>query len=580
MADTDLRPGVRSRSAPSRVFVALWSTGIFLGGLQAWTSRYAMNPDGILYLDNADAYFRGDFAHAVNTLWSPLYPWILGLATHTLHPTALQEFPLVHAVNFLIFLLALGAFQFFLQEFLAAARTLWKMDPRGEVLIAAVSSVAFLYAMLDFCGPALATPDLLVAAFAYLAAAWLLRLQRGAGGPLASLALGLTLGAGYLAKAPFFLYGLLCIAICWAFSRASGPAASRGPVSRTVLALAAFAAVAAPYIAVLSHAKGRVTFGDSAKYNLIWHVNGLPPTHWQGGPGANGAPVHPTHRISLDPPVYEFAGPVGGTYPPWYDAAYWNDGARVAFRISDFIRAAIREFRLYEYLVHRRQIAFVAGFLILFFLLPSRRAYARRLIELWPLLLFGLFPFLIYLPVHAESRYLAPFFVLIWTALYAPLTAESSSQQLAASRVTSTVTAVMCALMFVEACLVAMPANPIQSAREAATAAPPRPRLQQEIAQALETLGAAPGDGVAIVSNVPEYTWARLARVRVVAEVVLAADCGVSSPQGAEQWERARAALEETSARFAVSGCLEGVTSRPGWTDLAGSGLFALRLRP
>jgi hypothetical protein len=575
LTDVDFRPGVRAPSALKRIFAALWSAGIVLGSIQAWTARYEMNPDGIQYLDNADAYFRGDFAHAISTLWSPLYPWILGLATHSLHPTALQEFPLVHAVNFLIFLLALGAFHFFLKEFLASARTVWKVDPRGEVLIAAVASVAFLYAMLDFCGPALATPDLLVGAFACLAAAWLLRLQRGAGGPWASLALGLTLGAGYLAKAPFFLYGCLCITICWGFSRASRTAASR-----TVLALAAFAAVAGPYVAVLSQAKGRVTFGDSGKYNLIWHVNGLSPTHWQGGPDANGAPVHPTRRISLDPPVYEFATPVGGTYPPWYDAAYWNDGARVAFRISDFVRAVIREFRLYEYLVHHRQIAFVAGFLILFFLLPSRQAYAGILIELWPLLLFGLFPFLIYLPVHAESRYLAPFFVLVWTALYAPLAAESSSQELPTNRVTATVTAVMCALMFVEACLAAMPVNPIQSAREAATAAPPRPRLQQEIAQALGTLGASPGDPVVIVSNVPEYTWARLARVRVVAEIVLPADCGESFPQGAEQWERARAALEKTNVRFAVSGCLEGVTSLPGWTDLAGSGLFALRLQP
>jgi len=575
LADIDLRPGVRSRSALSLVFAALWGAGIVLGSIQAWTSRYEMNPDGIQYLDNADAYFSGDFAHAINTLWSPLYPWILGLAMHGLHPTALQEFPLVHAVNFLIFLLALGAFHFFLQEFLASARRLWKVDPRGEVLIAAVAGVAFLYAMLDFCSLALATPDLLVAVFACLTAAWLLRLQRGAGGPWASLALGLTLGAGYLAKAPFFLYGCLCIAICWAFSRASQTASSR-----TVLVLAGFAAVAAPYVAVLSHAKGRVTFGDSGKYNLIWRVNGLSPTHWQGGPAANGAPLHPTRRISLDPPVYEFADPVGGTYPPWYDATYWNDGARVAFRISDFVRAVIREFRLYEYLVHHRQIAFVAGFLILFFLLPSRRAYAGRLIELWPLLLLGLFPFLIYMPVHAESRYLAPFFVLIWTVLYAPLAAESSSRQLPANRVTTTVTAVMCALMFVEAGLAAMPVNPVQNAREAATAAPPRPRLQQEIAQALGTLGAAPGDPVAIASNAHEYAWARLARVRIVAEIVLPADCGESFPKGPEQWQRARAALEKTDARFAVSGCLEGVTSQPGWTDLAGSGLFALRLRP
>jgi hypothetical protein len=72
-----------------------------------------MNPDGIAYLDMADAYFRGDWTTAINAYWSPLYSWILGVAMHLGKPSMHWEFPLVHVVNFFMYLAALGSFEFF-----------------------------------------------------------------------------------------------------------------------------------------------------------------------------------------------------------------------------------------------------------------------------------------------------------------------------------------------------------------------------------------------------------------------------------------------------------------------------------
>ncbi|HUR20374.1 MAG TPA: hypothetical protein VMZ90_06155, partial [Vicinamibacterales bacterium] len=74
-----------------------------------------MNPDGIAYLDIADAYARGDFAAAINPVWSPLYSWAL-VPLAILHPGPHWEFPFVHFTNFGIFLLASGAFAFFWAE--------------------------------------------------------------------------------------------------------------------------------------------------------------------------------------------------------------------------------------------------------------------------------------------------------------------------------------------------------------------------------------------------------------------------------------------------------------------------------
>ncbi|MBZ5683886.1 MAG: hypothetical protein LAP86_02520 [Acidobacteriia bacterium] len=98
----------------SSLDAALLGTSVLLGLLHAWMSRYAMNPDGMSYLDLGDSFFHRDWAHAVNAWWSPLYPWVVGNVCGILKPSMKWEFPLVHAVNFGIFLVALLAFRYLL----------------------------------------------------------------------------------------------------------------------------------------------------------------------------------------------------------------------------------------------------------------------------------------------------------------------------------------------------------------------------------------------------------------------------------------------------------------------------------
>src|SRR6266851_2384971 len=62
------------------VVIFFWLLAAVLGGFHAWASRYSMNPDGIVYLDMADAYLGRDWGTALISYRSPLYPWILGLA--------------------------------------------------------------------------------------------------------------------------------------------------------------------------------------------------------------------------------------------------------------------------------------------------------------------------------------------------------------------------------------------------------------------------------------------------------------------------------------------------------------------
>jgi hypothetical protein len=70
---------------------------IALGALHTWAAiaSYSMSEDGISYLDMGDAYLRGDWTMAVNSVWSPLYSWILGLAMRVFRPPMRWEFPVV-----------------------------------------------------------------------------------------------------------------------------------------------------------------------------------------------------------------------------------------------------------------------------------------------------------------------------------------------------------------------------------------------------------------------------------------------------------------------------------------------------
>src|SRR5205823_1129400 len=70
----------------------------------------------------------------------------------------------------------------------------------------------FLWSSLKLISVSVVSPDMLVAAFALLAAGVLARMQSGASGWRAFALLGVVLGCGYLAKAPMLPIGLAFVA--------------------------------------------------------------------------------------------------------------------------------------------------------------------------------------------------------------------------------------------------------------------------------------------------------------------------------------------------------------------------------
>lgn len=538
-----------------RLSVGFVLIAVLLGAAQAWTSRLAMNPDGIEYLDNATAWWSGDFHNALNSLWSPLYPWLIGALFALARPAAFSEFPLAHLLNFLIYLVSLAAFLFFI----GCVRAMLPSPRRASAVTLSLLLVAyssFVYCSLDFTTLAYVTPDLLVSLFTFLAAGLFLRIAAGTASTSHYAVLGAVLGFGYLAKSPFLLFGLVCLGMVAVLVR-HRPAG----LAKIALAAIAFAAVITPYVWMLSSSKGRLTFGESGRSNIIWHVNGVPLYHWQGSP-KNGQPIHPTRQLSSQPAIFEFATPVAGTYPPGYDPVYWIEGARIALRPADFARSLVEQLKLYGYLIHHRQLALVFALLAFVLLAANNRSVFGSIGRFWPVICLSFIPFAMYALVHAEGRYLAPFFVLLWTALFAGILNSLAGN--VDSKVMVSITAIAAALMLGEALNVVKPATPIGA--------------HYQVARALQDLGLKQGDAAAIVTRDFDFFWARLTGARITMQVDFVDASCPDCRERQSEWEKAKPILAAHGVIFVVSPCVPGVVDQPGWRQLGSTGVYAYHL--
>jgi hypothetical protein len=182
------------------VVIFFWFLPAVLGGFHAWTSRYSMNPDGV-YLDMADTYLGRDWGTALISYRSPLYPWILGLAMALFKPPPLLEFPVVHLVNYLLYLFALACFHFLLRQIVRRRNEPGHRVSQWSLLTIGYS--LFIWCSLMLIGLELVTPDVAVAGLVFLLTGILLRIQSGSQGWRLFALLGALSAVGYLTKAIF-----------------------------------------------------------------------------------------------------------------------------------------------------------------------------------------------------------------------------------------------------------------------------------------------------------------------------------------------------------------------------------------
>jgi len=537
---------------------------VVLGAVHAWVGRYSMNPDGVSYLDMGDALVRRDWVNALNAYWSPLYGWILGIVVNAVKPPPKWEFPLVHLVNFVIFLITLLAFRFLLRALLAFRHERNADCETGsneemtlpEWVLTILGYATFLWVSFELESLYDVSPDLAVVACVCFAAGVLLRFRERPA--LWKFVLfGLILGAGCWVKAPLFPLGFVFLALSYCWGRSS-----RSLRHGMVAASLVFLFTSAPLVLALSRQKGRLTFGDSGRLNYAWMVS--PRTfwrNWQGEIPGSGTPAHPTHQVLRHPPVFEFNGPVIGTYPPWTDPSYWNEGLQWHFQLRPQIEVFGRSLASESRILLRAQPGLVTGVIVLALL--SGRVWLARLREFWPLIAIPVAAMVLYAPVHVEDRFLGGFILVLFLTLLAAVRPRPADQRSASY--------VALAVFITVALSIADLTIRYATDHLAIPGVGPNSTVEHLVAaEQLRRMGARPGDRVAIIGDGTGAYWARLAKLRIIAEIMAA-------NHGAEQfWRASELAQQQVYDAFANAGATLVIASCPpgtsdGWQQIEGT---------
>ncbi len=545
--------------------ICCWCVALVLGAAQAWATRFTMNPDGVSYLDIGDAYWRGDWHNAINAYWSPLYSWILGFLLKVLKPPPYWEYPLVHLVNFLIYVATLACFEFFLSSFIThqKGRDL-ELAAQGEMGIPewgwrVLGYSLFLFSSLVMIGLHLVTPDLCVAGSVYLAVALILKIRHSRATRGTYLALGVILGVGYLAKAAMFPLGIILVVTAFL---AGGR--TKKSAQDAALTMILFLAVGSPLIAALSLKQGRLTFSNVGHIAYEVYVDGID----QFIPEGSGL-VNPARRIFDHPATYEFGEPIRGTYPLWYDPDYWHAGLKPFFRLSGE-RQSIQTALLLSLLLVGGlsfQLVVTTGLLVLFLVAPRPSLCFRRAADYSYLAVPMIAAFLMYAVVYFEYRYIAPFVCLGWIMLF-------SGVELPASKG-------LRILVWSVVLIVAMQqaATGAAASKRVITGPFVRIPIYSRLALALEQHGLRVNDKIALLSEQP---WgeggpfvARLLLLRVVAQVNKPLEFWQASTETQSQLLMA---LKGTGAKAVLA--WRGGPSSTGWQQLEGTNYFVYMFPP
>ncbi|HSA92286.1 MAG TPA: hypothetical protein VLE48_04690 [Terriglobales bacterium] len=492
-----------SAKPPRWLHPLLLAFAVALGLIRTLAYRDLQGGDSVSYLDIATFYARGDFAQAVNAFWSPLYSWLLAAWLALLRPSPDWEFTAVSFLGFGIYLIAILCFLFF-----------WRSLDSGQVAERDANSAGlppsawlllgyalFLWTTVDLGRLTFNPADLLMACCVYLAAGVLARLRAGDLARHNFALLGTALGLGYLSKtamlplsAVFLLVAVRLVGV------------SRDRLRRFLPTAVCFLAIAAPWIAAISLHQGRFAIGESGFINYAWHVNGAPMFYWQGSPPGSGSPAHSPRQMFSKPALYEFAEPVPGTFPAWYDPSYWNQGIRPHFDWPQQWNV-LRTTLPHVWTVFRiRPDLPLAGLVLLF---AGGLSGIKRLARGWFLLLPAAAALVMYSLVHLERRYIAVFVVLVWAAVFSSLRFPAQEKLFRAATALS--------VLVFAATLAPLAANLPAELRDIRQ----RPeRVHWRVAQELERRGARPGDRILMLGgalwNAP---LARLARVQIAAEI-------------------------------------------------------------
>ena len=548
-----------------------------LGALHAWAAAtsHSMNTDGISYLDIGDAYMRGDWQAAINPIWSPMYSWLLGPILYVLNPSMRWEFPVVHLVNFAIYLGALFCFEYLWRQLWRYKETLLATQAEARLIALPdwiwwpLGYALFTYTSLNLIAMWAVTPDMLMSCFVYLAGGLLVRLRMKDGNRRIAIAFGAILGLGYLAKAIMFPVSFMFLA-----ASVFAPRDWRWAIPRTLLALLVFLIVSLPFITLISNMTGKWTFSEAGTLTYARYMNDIPYPHWRGETPTHGVPLHPSRKILDTPPVYEFGTPIAGTYPIAHNPAYWYAGMELHPNIPRQIDYLLFSTLFYLDLFFQQLVVLLIGVLLLYRFGQWSALRPRDILAQWGLLIPALAAFGAYALVNVLGRYVGVFVVLLAADLLANIRLADSRN---GRKLASTLAVLMLLSILVNIGTFNLRGfrdlTGLGNPHQLSVAQTPAPSWPGHVAEELHALGVEAGDSVGVIGYAFESFWARLAHVQIVAELL--------SHQAAPFWQGTPAqhsivldAFARAGAKAVVAEYVPAYTVLHGWHQVGNTNFY------
>ena len=550
-------------------------------------SSYQLDGDAVAFMDIADAMRAHNFALVANGYWNPGYAAALAFGQALTHPSRWNEMQTFFWVNFWIFVGCIAACIFFVRA-LVLVRERGVADSASSPALSSPALQLVALALMFWSFQRELTlgavrSDSLLLLFFLLAAGLLLRIQ-ATGRFVFYPLLGFALGCAYLTKSFAFVPSALLFAALVVYGlmhkSASGAFARRRILAGTLTAGCVFAALAAPYIVAISKQRGRLTTGESARMNYAFFVDQTARWHefHTGKLGHATADFkHPEQLLLATPPVYSYARHPLGTYPLWFDPAYWTDTLQPHLWVKgELERMARCTALLVRFLVgHLEAFVLIAALLFAGCFFPVPRGLWLPLL---PAALWGLLMLAIYFPVDLQDRYLTGALLMVMIPVLAMLRCRGTF-----TRQTTAALAVLLALL-----AVADAASDIGARRRLLSVTTHMrgsysPQIYQA-AHGLNDLGIGSGATVACFGDIACYLdhyWARLAETPIRAEIEVP-DGSDPGPFWAAQRDQPEIidALRAQGISAIVGNFAPSAHIPEGWQQLDGSNFYAYPISP
>lgn len=569
---------------------------------------YAIDGDGMAYMDIADLMRSHHWAGVINAYWNPLYPALLALSQRLFHTTRFNELHAYYIVNYVIFLASVAAILLFVDALVklrrrsspnpdqnAGVAPLLNLDALRLLGVALVVIAAQRELSMATVRPDALLQALMLAAFAMLLQA--LATESLAYAPL----IGLFLGLAYLAKSFAFVVTFLTIAAMMIFQAWVQRRKPARVIAAGALAFLVFAAVAGPYIAALSRQKHRFDFGDSGALNYAWYVSGTVKMHIEPDMAADFGSakvnlIHPEQQLLAHPGVYSYRAEPWGTYPAWFDPTYFHERITPIFSAKRLIKRDARNAVLSVRYLFNHPEAWIL--LLLLLACGARLGFmgTRTSLQSWrhtvfwlPPIALGLAMWGIYGLVNVEERYVTLAYLVIvlpvFATLYTSERIDSTGENPWPRRCATAMVALLAFLALGESLRVAF-----EERRDQSAAGLPAAWYQPNIfgaAKGLNALGIGHGDEIACMGTIAclnDPYWMRLADVRVLTEVynpdptyLLEEFEGLPNRQQVEDVLKAQGAKVLVAA-FDPGEMTGRTPASAGWIRLGDSDLYALPL--